>query len=307
MSNQSPDTKSREAPQFKKRYIAAGIAGRVIGNQIRKRQAGESAPALKIIDRVATRINKSEPLRPSEREDVKAVFDQTKYWHGTGRFQYRDGKPVDVLEYIARNGKLQPQRDALDFTGPMESVSLAPSRMYSRTYADMHGKGAGEKGRHGSSMLWSWVFLGDIGIEALKESHAWTKSGRKNAVEHFNQGGAKDWYQKVSQSYMGTMELFRRGSDIEGNYPILFGVRDESVAPVPLSRSVGLHEVRSQEPISLESDITHVEVPTEKVAETKELLEKYGHEIPVLAIEDCERYVAEMPFSQLVAGRGDRF
>jgi len=296
-------TQAVETPAFKRRYIAAGLLGRMVSSQLRKQsETGHPKNILKVADRVASRMNQSESLSKEVKAKIGEIFKTTSMWHGTGRYQYREGQVTDVLDYIAKNGKLQPQYDALDFTGPMESLSLAKSRMYARSYADMHGKGAAEPERHGSSMFWAWTFLGDIGIETALEGRVWTKEGRQTTREHFSQGGSADWYKKVSKSFMGTMELFRRGSDIEGNYPILFGVREGSFEPAETSRSVGIHELRSQQPLSLDQDITHIEVPRDKVDSTIELLSQYGRNVPVIPIEDCERYVSTLPFTQLVSG-----
>lgn len=289
---------------FSKRYLAAGALGRAVGTRLRKTGSEKKAPlTLKAADLVMSRLSRSiEPLNDEERTKIKEVISPTKLWHGTGRYQYRDGKVTDVLDFIAKNGKLQPQFDDIDFTGPMESLSLAPSRMYSRAYADMHGKGAAEPERHGSSMFWAWTFLADIGIEAMKESKVWTKEGRTSSRSHFAQSGAQDWYKKVRGTYSGTMALFRKGSDIEGNYPILFGIKDGMVEPAVTSKSIAIHEVRSQNSLSLEQAITHIEVPRHQVENTQHLLESYGQNVPVIAIEDAERYVADLPFTELVSG-----
>ena len=83
-----------------------------------------------------------------------------------------------------------PQQDELDLTGPMKSLSFAKSRMYARAYADMHGKGAKESNRHGSSTFWAWTFAGDIYTELVKETKLWRRENRLKSRQHFTQGGA---------------------------------------------------------------------------------------------------------------------
>ena len=292
---------------FKKRYIAAGFLGRAVGSQLRKQaKTQKQSNMLKIVDQIAAakmpKLNR-QLLTEQARSTLKEFFSQSKLWHGTGRYQYKDGKVTDVLDSIAKIGKLQPQYDDIDFNRPMESLSLARSRVYSRSYADMHGKGAAEPERYGTSALWAWIFLGDIGAEAMLEGRVWTKDGRLDTRDHFAQCNANDWYQKVRSSYAGTMTLFRRGSDIDGNYPIVFGVKDSGIETADTSHSIAIHEVRVTQPLSLKEDITHIEVPREKIEETQTLLRSYGHEVPILAIEDCEQFIADISFTELIQGK----
>ena len=101
---------------------------------------------------------------------------------------------------------------------------------------------------------------------------------------------------------MPVPEIFTHGSDIENNYPILIGVRADSFKPIKTSRSVAIHEARAQQTLSLATAVTHLKVPAIHTAEVTAILLKHSQTVPVLAIEDCERYAAELPFSKLVSG-----
>lgn len=287
----------------KKRYFAAGVAGRLAGNAVRRQQrSGRKTISVKLIDRIGNHLSKPKRLDSITDEKVKQVFGTTKYWHGTGRYQYKEGKRVDVLDFIVKHRALIPQYDGLDLTGPMNSLSFAKSRMYARAYADMHGKGSREQNRYGSSTFWAWTFAGDIYIELIKETKLWRRRNRQLSRKHFREGGAHDWPSKVSTTNIPVPEIFNRGSDIEGNYPVLFGIRDKAFEPVPTSRALAIHEMRSHLPLSLTEDVTHIEVPESAVAEVSSLFQQNGLSIPILAIEDCERYASELPFSKLVSG-----
>lgn len=255
-------------------------------------------------ERVAKRIISKDStvsgreVAPDTLAKVEAASKQTEYWHGTGRYQYRDGKVVDVLKGMIEQGGLLPQRDDIDLVGAMDSVSLARSRTYARAYADMHQNG--EKGeRNGSALLWSAAFIGPLALKIAQEEKVWRSANRQRVKEHFAASNSAKWYEKVRQEPTGTLGIFAKGSDIEGNYPILFGVKEGTVAPAKTSDSVAVHEVRSTDPINF-ADLTHIEVPESRVVETQAMLTEAGYELPVMAIEDFEVYSARQSFADQV-------
>lgn len=229
---------------------------------------------------------------------VEAATKQSEYWHGTGRYQYRDGKVVDVLKGMIEQGGLLPQTDDIDLVGTMDSVSLARSRTYARAYADMHQNGENGE-RNGSALLWSAAFIGPLALKIAQEEKVWRSANRQRVKDHFAASNSAKWYEKVRREPTGTLGIFAKGSDIEGNYPILFGIKEGTVAPTKTSESVAVHEVRSTEPISF-GDLTHIEVPESKVPETQAMLMDAGFEVPVMAIEDFEAYSAQQPFVEQV-------
>ena len=88
---------------------------------------------------------------------------QTELWHGNGRFQYVDGKPVDIFKLIVERGSLLPISDLYaTLLGGNEPVSSSATslRVVARAYADMHGLGEREPHRYESSMLWVSYYYG---------------------------------------------------------------------------------------------------------------------------------------------------
>jgi hypothetical protein len=227
------------------------------------------------------------------------VYSDIEYWHGTGRYQYAGDTIVDVLGSIARTRMLLPSYDAFDLIRPMQSVSLARSRVYGRVYADMHGTGSKEKERYGSSLFWACAFLGDIAVEASLETRVWRPTGYRRMMDHLFEANALQWYKKLTRASGNTVvNIYRDGSDIQGNYPVLFGVRRGSVTPSATSKAVSIHESRSECPIPLDHSIVHVEVPRDHVEETNRILGG----VAVKAIEDGERWSANFLFSSHIAG-----
>jgi hypothetical protein len=265
---------------LKNPYLLVGLLGRIANNNVRNGNERLVRATDRLVGRFALK---------SFGEVTETV--QADYWHGTGRYQYSNGVVVDVLKGIAEQGALLPSYDAFDLNRPMTSISLAKQRMYARAYADMHGQGSRETERHGSSLLWASIYLGDIAIEAAREAEAWKPRGYKRMMDHLRTGNAAEWYKKVTRTNASVLSLYGHGSDIEGNYPMLFGI-SKGIELVDTSRAVGLHEVRTESSIPLEL-VTHVEVPRERVEETRRLID-----IEVVAIEDGEAYSSLKKFSE---------
>ncbi len=285
-------------PEFDNKKV---YKGGILGLMALRAVKGKSSP---LSERVAKRIIAKDStvagreLKSETLAKVEAVSKQTEFWHGTGRYQYRDGKVVDVLKGIIDQGGLLPARDDIDLVGAMNSVSLARSRTYARAYADMHENG--QKGeRNGSALLWSATFIGPLALKIAQEEKVWRSESRQRVREHFIASSSAQWYRKVRQEPTGTLGIFARGSDIENNYPILFGIKEGTAAPARTSGSVSVHEVRSTETIVF-GDITHIEVPESRVSETQAMLVEAGYEVPVMAIEDFEAFSSGQSFKDLV-------
>ena len=286
-------------PKFgNKKVYKGGVLGLMALRAVKgKSGALSERVAKRIIAKDATVTGRE--ISPDTMAKVERASKQTEYWHGTGRFQYRDGKVVDVLKGMIEQGGLLPHRDDIDLVGAMDSVSLARSRTYARAYADMHENG--EKGeRNGSALLWSAAFIGPLALKIAQEEKVWRSDNRQRVKEHFGASNSAQWYTKVRQEPTGTLGIFARGSDIEDNYPILFGVKDGTVTPTKTSESVAVHEVRSTEPIGF-IDLTHIEVPESKVLEIQAMLMQAGYEVPVMAIEDFEAYASRQSFAEQVS------
>lgn len=232
-----------------------------------------------------------------EFSELEELYEVTNYWHGTGRYQYgANGQPFDVLQAIVDKSGLVPGNDNFDFLiGPMKTVSLASSRMYARAYADMHGRGKNENGRFGSSAFWAGYFLASMVPYTIQETRYWSRAGRAEVHRRLTENPVPNWSAKLNSKIKGIYTPFIYGSDIAGNYPILIGVGLNQIRPAAISKTVALHEIRTVENISL-AGLTHLEVPRQHLEETRKILAPI--DLPVVAIEDMEKYCANIPFSQ---------
>lgn len=267
-------------------YLLVGLAGRIATTH--ELESPINRHLDRLIGGVALR-----GLVAVDNPAMREQYEDTKHWHGTGRYHYGTTGKIDVLDSIATSGKLLPNYDAFDLTRPMTSISLARSRIYARAYADMHGRGAAEPERYGSSLFWAAAFLGSIAVEASIEAQVWKPSGYHRMMRHLEEADALEWYKKVTRATTPTaLDIYRDGSDMPDNYPVLFGIRDVEQAPV--GRAVALHEVRTEQPLDLGSDITHVEVPRRHIDDTRRLLGG----VAIMALEDTEHHAAQFTFSQ---------
>jgi DNA-binding XRE family transcriptional regulator len=279
--------------------VSLAIAGHMVRKAIQREEAGTPSSLKNIADSIlSSRISDLEPLEPAKYQEVGTLTQAANLWHGTGRYQYHpSGQIVDVLDNIARAGRIQTNYDRYDVeTGPMDSISLARARMYGRAYADMHNNNSeGERPeRHGSAIFWASVFVGDWALAFARE-----QGGYRNARDRMKEAGSDHWHAKINSRHLGIRADFVKGSDITGNYPILFGV--EGVVPAKTSGAFALHEVRTCQPIEITTQITHAEVPRAKVGETQDKFAEYGlSKTPIMAIEDGERYAASQNFSGLL-------
>lgn len=234
----------------------------------------------------------------------------TGLWHGSGRYQYdssNNSKVVDVFERICADGTLLPRTDRFDvLRGPMDSISLAHSRMYARSYADTHSNPTQDSFRYGSSGFWATYFASRIPLDTVHEL-------AKGAADYKTVARTKasniyPWGAKVNSKFIvapegaktlnGIFTPFYVGSDIEGNYPILFAL-GSVVSDTGISSDMYRHEVRTENPIDL-SSVRFIEVPFNNVEHSREVLVAHGLEIPVVPMEVAEAYCARLPFSELV-------
>lgn len=75
--------------------------------------------------------------------------------------------------------------------------------------------------------------------------------------------------------------VFNTGSNIADDYPILLGTKNTEGGQ-PLA-NLPWEQVRAEGGVNLDN-FTHIEVPKERIRETRALLEKYGVALPVVAI-----------------------
>ena len=287
-------TQSDNVTRIRRVYI--GAVSRFIGTALREQErTGLSPHRLRILDwLIAPKTLPVTSLDPETNRHISEALERSIYWHGTGRYQYQDGVVVDVLGRIAQHRELRPAPDPFDASGQMNSISLARARIYARAYADLHRNATAPSERYGSSVFWSVVFLSDSVLEAARE-----EGSLRRVIKRLEQSGKDEWHTKVNGQPLSVFASFAVGSDIPGNYPMLFGL--SSAVGLPISRALALHEVRSGKPISLDSQITYLEVPRSHIAETKALLVAHNLALPVYALEDFERHFATMPVSVLMS------
>lgn len=232
------------------------------------------------------------------------AIKQVYYWHGTGRLQYqKDGSVVDILQKILQQDGLKPFNDVFDVKhGGMVSISLARQRMYARIYADMHAyKGVKLTERYGSPRFWAYYFIMAINLHAIKELGLWSRKSRHEQEAVWRAQGKKLWTVKVTKKDGESVGLFfNLGSDIQGNYPILIGLKKAHYDILETSSYVARYECRVGSVIPI-SYITHIEAPYSKLHEVNALLDTFGYgSIPVFAIEQCELFCSIKNFSTLV-------
>ena len=244
--------------------------------------------------------------QPALLENVKSVYEKAQYWHGTGRYHRTpDGKTTDILESIAASGQIKPSIDVITANQkPVESISVAPSRMYARYYAERHfQRGKGLENAYGSLHFWHGVFGTSTAIEVFRNFDIVRRGEYK--PDFMTSGDARTRrreHNEMRRVARGVEKPGKElGSTIPGNYPILFGIKEGAIEPAEILKFLSKHETRSLDPVPL-AELTHVEVPQEHVDETRAILEEHRVELPVIPMEIGEEYVSQFPFTQLVSG-----
>lgn len=247
--------------------------------------------------------------------EIEKLHQNTTHWHGTGRYHYHHqngsrygevdlDKTVDILEQILKSNGLVPHHDPwIDSNG--KTVSLATTRMHARAFARIHASDNEilfyELGsikfwlRFYFALLFLWLF-----------ANFW--SHRKFIKDTLRSSFSRDvqnWASAIRKPEKGKvisiLDMFKGEiptSDIDGNYPILIGIKADSsklIETIPLTHKV---EQRSLQPITLEM-FTHIEVPSKKVTETKDLLSKHNVHLQVLPLEFGDMYLSNTPLKEL--------
>lgn len=230
------------------------------------------------------------------------ALQKTKLWHGTGRYQHGGSKIVDVLSQIVVSGGLKAFPDAYAFIlggEHMVSVSATQIRTMARCYADMHGKGALEANRYGSSLWWLSYYSVPFFAQAfIKNALSMAQNYRKWHQATSNIQGERTWGKKVNKNAKYVWDVFGLGSDIPGNYPILIGIKCQ-VGTTMVPDAIAKTEVRFTHLVSVR-DFTHLEVPEEKVPETEMLVAQAKLAIPVFPIELGEYVASKQSIAKLI-------
>jgi len=228
--------------------------------------------------------------------------ENADFWHGTGRFQYSQGKIVDAFQNVIDSGALKPKGDVYSIIvsgKEMQSVSATRLRIIARSYADTHGLGIQEQNRYGSSLWWAAYYYNLCHVEIVAR-HGLTLAKNWSTFNQMStdSNGERTWGKKVHTKAKSVWDVFGLGSDITGNYPILFGVK-EGPATAELPKSMKKWEVRIIAPITF-SDLSHIEVPETKVDEVRELLLKHGYDVKVFPIEVGEFVASRKSLADLL-------
>ncbi len=279
-------------------------------------------------DKIIASTSHSEGIPPdlsqeyeSNRRKIEGLYQETAYWHGTGRKQYRNGQAIDLLNSIIDDGGLIPHSDPFDArTGVVSMISLSDRRMYAGGYARMHlpvGERLGYE--YMSDRFWG-IFLrmtareviGSTNLDRIRKIgfHAWSHlreggnlSTLANLALNLRKNGRK-WISRITKEEIKKpiTELFTIHSDIPGNYPILIGVKDGTFTPSQTANYISKYETRANTPIPF-SNFTHIEVPQDNVQETQNFLNQRGVEnIPVVAMELGEIHSSQFSPQQLIVG-----
>jgi len=228
---------------------------------------------------------------------LRALYAAAAYWHGTGRYyETVGGSHADVLKGILETGGLKPTLDTADHrSGTMESVSIALSRMYARTYAEAHATKGTQKRSYGSVSFWLGSFAGSIMVDMAKQG---TLTDFLSYSVRHTADPSKRARHTQKESVMSPRQALE-GSAVAGNYPLLIGIRNEIKTRPKYGQS---HERRALDIVPIAS-FTHLEVPLENIEITRALLAEYEQsDLPVLPIEAGEEYAARFRFSQLTSG-----
>jgi hypothetical protein len=251
---------------------------------------------------------------------IERCYAKAYYWHGTGRYQYKHGdstryealdtsKHVDVLDSIIAGGGLTPHHDPwmLSDGGYAQTISVAPVRMHSRVYARVHQY---EKNRLiyelGDIKFWIRFYLSALAVAVMEqplrgmgelERIFFTTSARTNL-----QRWANVLHKKKKGRAVKLVDIWQGNhlySDIPENYPMLFGITrgDIEFISSPLA-VIDRVEKRARATIPY-TNFTHVEVPLDKVAETKKFLESRGVELEVLPFEFGDLYCSHLSLHRL--------
>lgn len=236
-----------------------------------------------------------------ELAEYTRTISQTKYWHGTGRYQHANGGAIDVLDEIIKGQGLVPSTDvyAIFHDGrPAKSLSLTRLRIIARSYADTHVSKK-PANRYGSALLWAAYYYNLFYVRAmLLGTPQYVRSYKKWKQHAYDENGHVAWGKKVNKNARTVWDVFGLGSDIPGNYPIVIGV-SKVKNQVAIKKPFSQYEVRTTSAISL-SVITHIEVPLDYIEATQTKLSKTTCSIKIYPLELGEFYNSRQSFSAIV-------
>jgi hypothetical protein len=245
--------------------------------------------------------------------NIHQLVSKTKYWHGTGLYQYETAGSskyegvihtniYPVLETIISQNALIPRYDPWfeKYLHTPHSISVANQWCYGKMYAHYH-LDESTKLEYEISPITFWYHV-LIWIQ-LTEHYCKFMFGFLIVYTFSNV------LQKQGKTWMSTFrsdvnkkwpfwKILTAQSDIKGNYSVLFGIKDEikTIEMIPIARFL---ETRTDEAIPF-SKCLFIAVPHKNVLATKELLEKYNATLTVIPLEYLELYMRRYSLQQIV-------
>lgn len=233
------------------------------------------------------------------KSEIRNVYKQPLYWHGTGRFQYisGSGKVEDILKKIIKNNGLVPKRKGSDIkngsTDKMK-LSLAKIRMYASIFAQTHQyKNDKVSFLFGTRFFWLCIIIFNNFIHhplrIIYQTFRYSFSqGREQMILFESRVSKREELRKLKIFILQYLSLPAIYSDIEGNYPILIAIKKRGHRK--FNHSFDMYELRTEEQI-LFKDISHIEVPNSALNKTRKLFEKFHKNIQILPLEVAEFYL----------------
>ncbi|MBU0683769.1 MAG: hypothetical protein KJ864_05725 [Candidatus Omnitrophica bacterium] len=239
--------------------------------------------------------------RKSLEKQVDEIYSKPLLWHGTGKLRYDshgeskyqrinyDAEPVEVFKNILLKG-LTPAFDpyAERTVGQQRSISLTKRRMIARAISDtMLPEGKKLEFAYGSTLYWHLLSLKDEGLEEFVLG----KPGATEQVQLWISDVNKEI--KINTGDNVIVMLSQIKSTIKGNFPVIFGIISDRVKTKDLDtlNISNEYEVRATKTVPVEA-FSHIEVPWKNVEEVKKMLHELDVDLPVIPIEEGERWMS---------------
>ncbi len=246
-------------------------------------------------------------------EQIAQLLLQTKYWHGTGRYQYsKQGESkyagvnhqetFDVLNTIIEGCGLKPHYDPWvgKFTTTTQSLSVANQWGYGKMYAHYHQDETTDLQFELAPITFWFKTIMRIQL---------TENYFKFALGFLILYTFSNTLQKQGKIWLSTFrsdtdkkwpfwEILTTKSDIKGNYGVLFGIKD-CFTPIKLPKILQFLESRTDSLIELKN-VNFVAVPYRNICETQKIFEVTGPNMPIIPLEFLELYMGRFTFAEIM-------
>ena len=173
--------------------------------------------------------------------------------------------------------------------GTPKSTSLTKQRMLARAFSDVRlAKGDELKFTYGATLYWHSLLL--LRQEKLEEILQGKPSTTKQTQLWINDTNNETIIMDGSD-VIETLSKTR--STIKDNFPVIFGIDPIKIVTKDLKKiDISAEtEIRSIEPIPVAA-FTHIEVPWKNLEEVEALLKELNIDLPVIPIEEGERWMS---------------